>query len=105
MREVDLGIQAGKNVTIDLHTESRDGSGGAAMECMSAAIFKDYTPQMRISLGGEQQPSMRLALSRAEYDRWLGSFRKSSMNQVLEAFISGAEPAAERSAEDLQTLR
>jgi hypothetical protein len=102
MREVDLGIQPGKNVTIDLHTESRDGSGGAAMECMSAAIFKSYTPEMRVSLGGERQPSMRLTLTRAEYDRWLDSFRKSKMSQTLEAFISGAEPAT---ADNLQTVR
>jgi len=103
--EVDLGIQVGKTVSIDLHTESRAGSGGAAMECMSAAIFKDYTPQMRISLGGDRQPSMRLALSRAEYDRCLESFRKSEMNHTLEAFISGAELPAARSGEDLQTIR
>jgi hypothetical protein len=105
MREVDLGIQVGKTVNIDLHTESRDGSGGAAMECMSAAIFKSYTPEMRVSLGGERQPSMRLTLTRAEYDRWLDSFRKSRMSQTLEAFISGAEPATERTTDNLQTVR
>ena len=105
MREVDLGIQVGKTVNIDLHAESRDGSGGAAMECMSAAIFKIYTPEMRVSLGGEGHPSTRLTLTRAEYDRWLDSFRKSRMNQTLEAFISGAEPVTEHSAEILQTIR
>lgn len=102
MREVDLGIQVGKKIDIDLHTESRDGSGGDTMECMSAALFKSYAPEMRVSLGGERQPFMHLTLNRAEYDRWLDSFRKSRMNQMLEAFISGAEPPL---PEDLQTIR
>jgi hypothetical protein len=92
MREVDLGIQLGKTVKVDLHTETRNASGGAVMECMSAAIFKSYTPRMLVSLGGGRQSSMRLTLARAEYDRWLDSFRKSPMSQTLEAFISGAEP-------------
>jgi len=105
MREVDLGIQLGRNVTIDLHTEPRDGAGGGAMECMRMAIFQNYTPAMRVSLGGEQQPSTRLSLTRAEYDRWLESFKHSGMNQMLEAFISGAEPFAGQRMEDRQTVR
>jgi hypothetical protein len=60
---------------------------------------------MRVSLGGEGHPSTRLTLTRAEYDRWLDSFRKSRMNQTLEAFISGAEPVTEHNAEILQTIR
>lgn len=103
MREVDLGIQIGKTVSIDLHTEPRDDSAGGAMECMSAAIFKNYTPAMRVSLGGQRQPSMRLALTRAEYDRWLQSFRHSSASQTLQALISGPEQAAER-ADDRQPV-
>ena len=105
MREVDLGIQLGKNVTVDLHTESRDGTGSAAMQCASAAIFKNYAPSMRVSVGGEGQPSMRLALTRSEYDRWLDSFRKSNMNQTLQAFISGAESGSVREGENLHTIR
>ena len=104
MREVDLGIQMGKTVTIDLHTQSRNGSDGA-MECMTAAIFKNYTPQMRVSVGGDREPSMRLTLARAEYDRWLDAFRKSEMNETLEAFISAPDRAAERNSKPLETVR
>ena len=75
------------------------------MECMRMAIFQNYTPAMRVSLGGEQQPSTRLSLTRAEYDRWLESFKHSGMNQMLEAFISGAEPFAGQRMEDRQTVR
>lgn len=105
MREVDLGIQVGKTVTIDLHTESRDHSTAAAMQCIGAAIFKNYSSAIALSLDEDKQPSMRLTLRRAEYERWLDDFRTSHSNQILEAFISGIESNSRPNSIDRPPLR
>lgn len=105
MREIDMGIHVGKTVTIDLHAESRDGSASAAMACMNAAIFKRYSPAIAISLDNQSRPSMRLTLSRADYERWLDDFRKSHNNQTLEAFISGGESNSASNLADRPMLK
>lgn len=105
MREVDMGIHVGKAVTIDLHTESRDHRDGLAAECMTAAIFKKYSPQIDVSLDEHEQPSMRLTFSRAEYERWLETFRNSRVSQSLEAFISGVESNSASNAMTRPPLR
>jgi hypothetical protein len=104
LREVDLGIRIGKTVTIDLLTGSRDGSGGLSAECMSAALFGNGTQQIRIAFGGHQ-PDVRVTLARIDYDRWLDSFRKSQLNQTLQALFSRPDENSAPSGDNMESVR
>jgi hypothetical protein len=105
LSEIDLGIQLGKTVTIDLRAERSDGASQASAECVRDALFGSHTPQMRVTLGGEQDSPVRVTMARAAYDGWLDSFRKSHLPETLTAMISGSEPALERNTGNLETLR
>lgn len=104
LSEIDLGIQLGKTVTIDLRTDGSDGASHAS-ECVRNALFAGHAPQMRVSLGGEQDSSVHVKLARTAYDGWLDSFRKSHLPETLRAMISGSEPAVERSTGNSETFR
>ena len=109
MREVSLGIQLAKTVTIDLRMEARDDLTGAvsggSIQCVSDALFGSRTPEMRVAFDGGPQPHVRVTMARADYDAWLDLFRKSRTNAVLEAMISGTDPVAESPAENVQSIR
>ena len=89
LREFDLGIRLGETVRIDLHADPlHHEEGSVSIGCLNTALFGNGTPQMRVAVGGEGEPGLRVTLAREEYDRWLDSFRKSKVNQTLEAMIS-----------------
>ncbi len=91
IRELDLAIQLGDSVKIGVDTGSLQGGvSNVSMGCLAAALFGDRSPQMKIAFG-EAQPQLRVSLARAEYDRWLDTFRKSSVNQTLQAIIAAPE--------------
>jgi hypothetical protein len=124
LRQVGLAIHLGSTVTIDLDMQGRNdanetasggtasggtASGGTAsggtMQCVSEALFGTTTPEMRVSFSGDQRPHVRVSMRRSDYDRWLDSFRASHTHQLLEAMISGSEPASESTADPSQTFR
>ena len=105
MREVDLGIQIGKTVTIDLHTEPRDGAAGVSAECISTALFANYAPLMRIGFGGGERPDVRVTLVRSDYERWLDPFRKSELKQTLAALLSAPGGSADPAPDNVESVR
>lgn len=104
MREVDLGIRVGRTVSVDLHTESYDGAN-RSMECMTAALFGGSVREEQVEYGSRGRPDIRVTLARADYERWLETFRKSRFDQGLEAVLSGADARTLPSFANTQTLR
>ncbi len=91
IRELDLAIQMGDAVRIHVDTgSSRREASGASIGCVADALFGNHSPQMKIA-AGETQPRLRVSMARAEYDRWVDSFRKSSVNRTLQAMITAPE--------------
>ncbi|PWT72621.1 MAG: hypothetical protein C5B46_06525 [Proteobacteria bacterium] len=87
IHQLDLGIQLGKKVKIDLNV----GSGAfdvVPVKCLSGAFFSDGRAKMHVTVYGDDTSHLRVSLSHGEYDRWLDTFRRSRVNQMLEAMIS-----------------
>lgn len=104
MREVDLGIRVGKNVKIDVHAESYDRANGS-MQCMTAALFGGSVAGERVAFGFGGRPDLRVTLTRSDYERWLDTFRKSRLNQGLEALLSASNASTQPSFESTGTFR
>ncbi len=97
VREVDLGIRIGKTVNLDVHAESSDGAS-RSQQCISAALFAGTSPVVHVSFSPGSQPDVHVSLTRSDYERWLDSFRKSGLNQRLEAALSAPDaPSAPQS--------
>jgi hypothetical protein len=91
-RELVLGIRPGSDVKIELRTASDSNQDAdASLGCLRTALFRNSTPSVRISFTGGNQHALLATLSREGYDRWLNGFRKSMMNQMLEAMIPAPE--------------
>lgn len=100
MREVDLGVRMGKTVKVEVHTVAHGGEAAEPMECMNAALFGNFAPRMRVALAGNSGPDLHVTMARGDYDRWLDTFRKSRLNQTLEALLSPPSAGAAH-ADDL----
>jgi hypothetical protein len=86
VRELVLGIRPGSDVKIDMRTTSdTNQDADASLACLRTALFSSETPAVRISFTGGTQHALLATLSREAYDGWLDVFRKSTMNQILEA--------------------
>jgi hypothetical protein len=101
-RELMLGIRPGSDVKsdvkIDLRTTSDSSQDAdASLACLRTALFRNSTPSVRISFTGGNQHTLLATLSPEAYNRWLDVFRKSMMNQMLEAMIAAPGDAAGRS--------
>jgi hypothetical protein len=91
-RELVLGIRPGSDVKIHMRTMSDTAEDAdASLACLRTALFSNETPAVRISFTAGTQHALLATLSRAAYDRWLNVFRKSTMNQMLEAMMPAAE--------------
>jgi hypothetical protein len=97
VRELVLGIRPGSDVKIDMRTTS-DSTEDAdeSLACLRTALFSS-SPSVRISFTGENQHALRATLSHEAYDRWLSVFRRSMMNQMLEAMTPASEEGGRNS--------
>jgi hypothetical protein len=97
-RELVLGIRPGSDVKIDMRTTS-DSTEDAdeSLACLRTALFSNRTPSVRISFTGGNQHALRATLSREAYDSWLSFFRKSMMNEMLEAMTPASEEGTRNS--------
>ena len=90
VRDLQLGIQVGKGVVIDLRTQPvANGSESMSNECLATAFFGKELPATHAVVAGYDTSHVRFALSRQAYDRWLDSFRHSRASQTLFAMTSG----------------
>jgi hypothetical protein len=97
-RELVLGIRPGSDVKINMRTTS-DSTEDAdeSLACLRTALFSNSSPSVRISFTGGNQHALRATLSHEAYDRWLSVFRKSMMNQMLEAMTPASEEGGRNS--------
>lgn len=92
--EITLGIQPGSSMKIELRTTLNSqnepgelGQADAGMGCFRNALYTGSIPSLRVTASAGLRPTLVATLAREEYDRWIDAFRKSTMNQLLEASI------------------
>jgi hypothetical protein len=98
VRELVLGFRPGSDVKIDMRTTSdTNQDADESLACIRTVLFNNRTPSVRISFTSGNQHTLLATLPRDAYDRWIGVFRNSMMNQMLEAMTPAAEEGGRNS--------